>query len=85
MQRSRRDTHIGQVDVFVLHDDQDRHLYDGEQGELPGQVQHQREHEEGFDRAANQRVGVQRHCAAHLVHIGVQAGGETSWVVKWRK
>ena len=82
---SEKHTYPVQSVVFVLHNGQEGHLNTGEHSELPGQAQHHCEHEAGFGRATDRRVGIQRHCAAHPVHIGVQAGGKTPWMTKGGK
>lgn len=82
--KTRVETHRRHSDVLFLNDGHDWHLYAGEHGELPGQVEHHAEHEAGFHEAANHCVGVECHCAAHLVHITLQAGRETSWGGKSR-
>lgn len=78
VQAPTRHTYLRHGDIFILHDGQERHLDACEHSELPGQAQHHCEHEAALHRAADQRVGVQRHRAAHSVHVRVQAGGEAS-------
>ena len=64
--------------VLALNEAQETHLHHGEQGELPGQPDHQLQHEDALDGAAYQQVTVQRHGFTHLVHVRMQTGGQAS-------